>query len=157
MSYEVNEVSSEHPTAHLRPKGRQRTEEKEDKNPIYNHDKHPGVQLVTPVYGEFVPNVFATMYNTSDQGSPRSSEDESVIQDITGTTVYVVGVISVIPVAGLVAWVVRYVVKKKVGSTICYNNASYYCFRLLFLAFVLFPFGMLFVFLSIFLTLDYYS
>ena len=40
--------------------------------------------------------------------------EESVIHDITGTTVYVVGVICVIPAAGLVAWVVRYVVKKKV-------------------------------------------
>ena len=32
-----------------------------------------------------------------------------MIHDITGTTVYVVGVICVIPTAGLVAWVVRYV------------------------------------------------
>ena len=39
---------------------------------------------------------------------------DGVIHDITGTTVYVVAVICVIPVAGLVAWVVRYVVKKKV-------------------------------------------
>ena len=41
--------------------------------------------------------------------------EESVIHDITGTTVYVVGVICVIPAAGLVAWIVRYVVKKKVA------------------------------------------
>ena len=40
-------------------------------------------------------------------------DDESVIHDITGTTVYVVGVICVIPAAGLVAWVVRYLVKRK--------------------------------------------
>ena len=35
-------------------------------------------------------------------------------QDVTGTTIYVVGVICVIPAAGLVAWIVRYVVRKKV-------------------------------------------
>ncbi len=37
-----------------------------------------------------------------------------MFQDVTGTTIYVVGVICVIPAAGLVAWVVRYVVRKKV-------------------------------------------
>ena len=42
---------------------------------------------------------------------------DGVIHDITGTTVYVVAVICVIPVAGLVAWVVRYVVKKKVRNS----------------------------------------
>ncbi len=35
-------------------------------------------------------------------------------QDVTGTTIYVVGVICVIPAAGLVAWIVRFVVRKKV-------------------------------------------
>ena len=43
---------------------------------------------------------------------------DGVIHDITGTTVYVVAVICVIPVAGLVAWVVRYVVKKKVCTLV---------------------------------------
>ena len=38
----------------------------------------------------------------------------AMFQDVTGTTIYVVGVICVIPAAGLVAWVVRYVVRKKV-------------------------------------------
>ena len=37
-----------------------------------------------------------------------------MIHDITGTTVYVVGVICIIPAAGLVAWIVRYVVKRRV-------------------------------------------
>ena len=41
-------------------------------------------------------------------------ESDSVIHDITGTTVYVVGVICIIPAAGLVAWIVRYVVKRRV-------------------------------------------
>ena len=82
--------------------------------------------MVTPVYGEFVPtSILTSVYNASAgsvvPGSvPASSEGvaatagDGVIHDITGTTVYVVAVICVIPVAGLVAWVVRYVVKKKV-------------------------------------------
>ena len=54
--------------------------------------------------------------NSSNEDQLENGEqaEESVIHDITGTTVYVVGVICVIPAAGLVAWVVRYVVKKKV-------------------------------------------
>ena len=54
--------------------------------------------------------------NSSNDEQTENGEhaEESVIHDITGTTVYVVGVICVIPAAGLVAWVVRYVVKKKV-------------------------------------------
>ena len=53
-----------------------------------------------------------------DQLENDEQAEESVIHDITGTTVYVVGVICVIPAAGLVAWVVRYVVKKKVINPI---------------------------------------
>ena len=55
-----------------------------------------------------------------DQLENDEQAEESVIHDITGTTVYVVGVICVIPAAGLVAWVVRYVVKKKVTNHILY-------------------------------------
>ena len=54
-------------------------------------------------------------------GGPEDGEDEEpkedVIHDITGTTVYVVAVICVIPLAGLVAWLVRYAVKKRVSQT----------------------------------------
>ena len=58
--------------------------------------------------------------NSSNEDQLENGEqaEESVIHDITGTTVYVVGVICVIPAAGLVAWVVRYVVKKKVTNHI---------------------------------------
>ena len=58
--------------------------------------------------------------NSSNEDQLENGEqaEESVIHDITGTTVYVVGVICVIPAAGLVAWVVRYVVKKKVINQI---------------------------------------
>ena len=93
------------------------------------------IQVVTPVYGEFVPtSILTSVYNTSagsivPGSAPASSEGvangDGVIHDITGTTVYVVAVICVIPVAGLVAWVVRYVVKKKVTKKICqYGDAG---------------------------------
>ena len=36
------------------------------------------------------------------------------IEDITGTTVYVVGIIAIIPAAGLLAWLVRFVIRRKV-------------------------------------------
>ena len=72
------------------------------------------------------------LYNSGNSSKEEQLEngehaEESVIHDITGTTVYVVGVICVIPAAGLVAWVVRYVVKKKVrpfyfGISIVFNN-----------------------------------
>ena len=51
---------------------------------------------------------------------------DGVIHDITGTTVYVVAVICVIPVAGLVAWVVRYVVKKKVRMYFIYWTSCHH-------------------------------
>ena len=40
---------------------------------------------------------------------------EGVMNDISGTTIYVVAVICVIPLAGLVAFVVRMVVRKRVS------------------------------------------
>ncbi len=43
-----------------------------------------------------------------------SNLPEGVIHDISGTTIYVVAVIAIIPMAGIVAWLVRFVVKKKV-------------------------------------------
>lgn len=42
------------------------------------------------------------------------ADDAPAIQEATGITVYVVGVICVIPAAGLVAWIVRYALRKKV-------------------------------------------
>ena len=37
-----------------------------------------------------------------------------VIEDITGTTVYVIGIIAVIPAIGLLAWFIRLAVRRKV-------------------------------------------
>ena len=71
-------------------------------------------QVVRPLYGDF--NGTATRSNDASAAAGvekkrqegEEEEEEGVIHDITGTTVYVVGVICVIPTAGLVAWVVRY-------------------------------------------------
>jgi hypothetical protein len=68
----------------------------------------PTVRIVRPVYGD---------YNKTSAGGGNASTaatgEDGVIHDITGTTVYVVGVICVIPAAGLVAWVVRYIMRRK--------------------------------------------
>ncbi len=42
--------------------------------------------------------------------------EQNVIYDVSGTTVYVVVVILLVPAAGLVAWVVRYAIRKRDGS-----------------------------------------
>ena len=54
--------------------------------------------------------------NGTGLGSPaRATDNESkVLEDITGTTVYVIGVIAIIPAVGLLAWVVRMVLRRKV-------------------------------------------
>jgi hypothetical protein len=54
--------------------------------------------------------IFVANFVTNESTTTNSA----MFQDVTGTTIYVVGVICVIPAAGLVAWVVRYVVRKKV-------------------------------------------
>ena len=83
-------IEKDHPTSHFRPSS-----------------PRPEVKIVTPSYGDFEEKE-----RTVRNNSPTETE-ESVIHDITGTTVYVVGVICIIPAAGLVAWVVRNIVKKK--------------------------------------------
>ena len=90
--------SSLHPTSHFRPKNETnlKSNNKED------------VRVVKPVFGDFEPS----SKNQSVIGNAQESQD--IIHDVSGTTFYVIGVICVIPAAGLVAWVVRYVIKKKV-------------------------------------------
>ena len=46
-----------------------------------------------------------------------------MIEDITGTTVYVIGIIAVIPAIGLLAWFVRFAVRRKVRKDLMdYEN-----------------------------------
>jgi hypothetical protein len=100
----------DHPSSHLRPK-------------VSLDDDTP---VVRPGYGEFIPPVLIQEKEQEQEQErivrnneevPIDETDSSVIHDITGTTVYVVGVICVIPAAGLVAWVVRFVVKRRESSS----------------------------------------
>ena len=85
--------------------------------------------MVRPNYGDFDSSVLVQEESDhSDEEKDRivrnniaasqipDDSTDSVIHDITGTTVYVVGVICIIPAAGLVAWVVRYLHISKLSS-----------------------------------------
>lgn len=96
------------------------------------------VFVVTPKYGMYTP-IAARTNNTSNNGTQSEStgrtlgKESKVLEDITGTTVYVIGVIAIIPAAGLLAWFVRMVLRRKVVHT---ENAAingHYMFHLLFL------------------------
>ncbi len=100
------------------------------RRPIPPHlQQDPTVRIVRPEYGDFGrrKNKGRDQYPpaanaSSNVGGVREEEDdEGVIHDITGTTVYVVGVICVIPAAGLVAWVVRYIMRRRVLSSVVRN------------------------------------
>jgi len=72
-----------------------------------------GGQILTSVYNASANSIVPGSAPAIASDVKNVNGGDGVIHDITGTTVYVVAVICVIPVAGLVAWVVRYVVKKK--------------------------------------------
>ncbi len=98
-------------TSHFRPKDNVRT--------TSSTTEKADVRVVRPVYG--IPTLVKEQIENDVLKEANADNDneseESVIHDITGTTVYVVGVICVIPAAGLMAWVVRYVVKKRETSS----------------------------------------
>jgi len=116
----VTKEPKDHPTSHLRPK------QPLESSKVPSTTQKADVKVVHPSYGDFEESVLVqedhvgsdeekdriVRNNNADAQVPDDSTD-SVIHDITGTTVYVVGVICIIPAAGLVAWVVRYVVKKR--------------------------------------------
>lgn len=51
--------------------------------------------------------------NSNSTAAVGESSSEAMMNDITGTTIYVVCVLLIIPLAGLVAWGIRYAVRKK--------------------------------------------
>ena len=107
--YEIEPKPRDHPSSHFRP---------EPDQPEVPEQTGERVEIVTPSIGEYqrasvVPSTGESK-NGSETGSAGSSKEDP-IQDATGTTIYVVGVICIIPAAGLVAWIVRYVVRKKVN------------------------------------------
>ena len=75
--------------------------------------------VVTPKYGMYTP-IADRKNNTSNNGTESEStgrtlgKESKVLEDITGTTVYVIGVIAIIPAAGLLAWFVRMALRRKV-------------------------------------------
>lgn len=101
----IKPAMEEHPTSHFRPR--------EPEAPLTTTQR-ADVKIVTPKYGDFVPPLDDIEEKERIVRNNAVDESDSVIHDITGTTVYVVGVICIIPAAGLVAWVVRYVVKRRV-------------------------------------------
>jgi len=109
---------SEHPSSHFRPDNW--TSNDFIPMPKSNLPPKEDVQLfvVTPKYGMYTP-IADRMNNTSNNGTESEStgrtigKESKVLEDITGTTVYVIGVIAIIPAAGLLAWFVRMVLRRK--------------------------------------------
>jgi len=111
----------EHPSSHFRPRN---SSDHNDFIPMPKSNLPPkeDVFIVTPKYGMYTPvadknNVSAaneTIRKLAAAGTARNLGKESkVIEDITGTTVYVIAIIAVIPVVGLLAWFVRLAVRRK--------------------------------------------
>jgi len=109
---------SEHPSSHFRPENW--TSNDFIPMPKSNLPPKEDVQLfvVTPKYGMYTP-IADRKNKTSNNGSESEStgrtlgKESKVLEDITGTTVYVIGVIAIIPAAGLLAWFVRMVLRRK--------------------------------------------
>lgn len=109
---------SEHPSSHFRPDNW--TSNDFIPMPKSNLPPKEDVQLfvVTPKYGMYTP-IADRMNNTGNNGTDSEStgrtlgKESKVLEDITGTTVYVIGVIAIIPAAGLLAWFVRMVLRRK--------------------------------------------
>lgn len=113
-----HKLFSEHPSSHFRPDNW--TSNDFIPMPKSNLPPKEDVQLfvVTPKYGMYTP-IADRNNNTSNNGTESEStgrtlgKDSKVLEDITGTTVYVIGVIAIIPAAGLLAWFVRMVLRRK--------------------------------------------
>lgn len=106
----------EHPSSHFRP------DNSTDQNdflpmPKSNLPSKEDVFIVTPKYGMYTPiadrkkNV--TVSNNQTARANVGRELPTVLEDITGTTVYVIGIIAIIPAVGLMAWLVRLAVRRK--------------------------------------------
>ncbi len=112
MVYEIEPKPRDHPSSHFRP---------EPDQPEIPDQTRERVEIVTPSIGDYQRASVVPSTGESKNGSesdPAGSSKEDPIQDATGTTIYVVGVICIIPAAGLVAWIVRYVVRKKVTKSL---------------------------------------
>jgi len=126
----------DHPSSHFRPSNWTNTHDfipmpksnllpKEDKTPLYivtpKGDMYTSVGETQHKSVEVIDNDnqrIQAVLNDTESVAIRSvptadNNDPKVIEDITGTTVYVIAVLAIIPVAGLLAWVVRIVIRRK--------------------------------------------
>merc|ERR1719278_388033 len=117
----------EHPSSHFRPDN----SSSGDLNdfipmPKSNLPAKEDVFIVTPKYGMYTPVADAGVGDDRVAGANETirkpnaggttstvGKENKVIEDITGTTVYVIGIIAVIPAIGLLAWFVRFAVRRK--------------------------------------------
>jgi len=117
----------EHPSSHFRPDN----SSSGDLNdfipmPKSNLPAKEDVFIVTPKYGMYTPVADAGVGDDRVGGANETirkpnaggttstvGKENKVIEDITGTTVYVIGIIAVIPAIGLLAWFVRFAVRRK--------------------------------------------
>ena len=115
----------EHPSSHYRPSNWSDT----DFIPMPKSNLPPkeDVQLFVVPPSSPKPSQSREQHNNRTaapaQSLDRSSKDSGEgSQDITNTTIIVISVVAVIPIAGLVAWAVRTVLRRKVNNTL----SSYY-------------------------------
>jgi len=116
----------EHPSSHFRPNNSSGDLNDFIPMPKSNLPAKEDVFIVTPKYGMYTPVADAgegdgrvganeTMRKPNDAAGATSTlgSENQVIEDITGTTVYVIGIIAVIPAIGLLAWFIRLAVRRK--------------------------------------------
>jgi len=118
----------EHPSSHFRPDNSSGDLNDFIPMPKSNLPAKEDVFIVTPKYGMYTPVADAgeddergvggandTIRKPNDAAGTTSTlgKENKVIEDITGTTVYVIGIIAVIPAIGLLAWFIRLAVRRK--------------------------------------------
>jgi len=117
----------EHPSSHFRPNNSSGDLNDFIPMPKSNLPAKEDVFIVTPKYGMYTPVADAgeedervggankTIRKPNDAAGTTSTlgKENKVIEDITGTTVYVIGIIAVIPAIGLLAWFIRLAVRRK--------------------------------------------
>jgi len=116
----------EHPSSHFRPSNSSGDLNDFIPMPKSNLPAKEDVFIVTPKYGMYTPVADAgegegrvaaneTMRKPNDAAETTGTlgAENQVIEDITGTTVYVIGIIAVIPAIGLLAWFIRLAVRRK--------------------------------------------
>lgn len=123
----------DHPSSHFRPSNWTNSHDfipmpksnllpKEEKTPLYivtpEGDMYTSVIETQHIPVKVINNDNQRIQNDTESvaissGPVTENNDPKVIEDITGTTVYVIAVLAIIPVAGLLAWVVRIVIRRK--------------------------------------------